>query len=67
MTLRCAYCHAEDAPLAACDACRTRVHPACRAAHGRCPTLGCHEPRCAHVDRPLAPWARRAVLWLLRY
>lgn len=40
--LRCAFCHdlVPDAP-SACPGCSTRLHPACRAELGRCPTPGC--------------------------
>lgn len=40
--LQCAFCHGRLPPLGArCEECGTRMHFACQATLGRCPTLGC--------------------------
>ena len=40
--LQCAFCHGHLPPLCTlCDDCGTRMHFACQATLGRCPTLGC--------------------------
>ena len=41
--LRCAFCHDQLVEALACGACGTRLHEACWAELGACPSLGCNE------------------------
>lgn len=59
-SLRCAFCHdALGHEDWSCEACGTRLHPDCRAAHGRCPTLACEAPAPAR-PRAMSPVRRES-------
>ncbi len=61
--VRCPYCRdGIGSEVAPCAGCGVRLHPACAAEAGRCPTIGCttwEPPRTGRLDLPFGEAPRR--------